>query len=416
MDISVETNWMEKYQVSPESGKDAPKLIVQQHSASEQSSVLSDWKQLEERLNSNSLTTSSLWTKVWLNHYGDLVPHRFFVARQNEITRGICLLTNCDEQEGPFHFNSLRLGTAGEPEDESVCVEYNGLLVEDRFQTEFVRGLLNIAEQDPNWDQFDLDGFTKDTAEQIASLQPDFRLQTRKSRFFDLQQARESDTDIISNLGKSTRANIRRQLRKYSDLKLEWAESISQGESILSELIELHQNRWTDLGKTGSFASLRFEQFQTELMVQLLPTNQLNLVRVSQQGKTIGCLLLLVDNNRLLDYISGFAPFEKQSSPGLITHYLCMEEALRRGYDAYDFLVGEYRHKKNLSTNSTELVWGCWRRPRLKYRLVKTIRALRNQLSRAHRFPRFQQTHHSAIASNTEICDDKQHPKGDESL
>jgi len=47
------------------------------------------WRRLEAALGQNSLLNSWLWTRPWLDHYGDLVPHRFLVARVSGETTGV---------------------------------------------------------------------------------------------------------------------------------------------------------------------------------------------------------------------------------------------------------------------------------------------------------------------------------------
>ena len=121
-----------------------------------------------------------------------------------------------------------------------------------------------------------------------------------------------------------------------------------------------------------------FREFQEELITRLFLEDRCVLFRVRHEGTTVGCLMLLVDQNRLLDYLSGFVSFELKPSPGLVTHQQCMQAALDRGYDAYDFLVGDKRHKANLGTDSTELVWVTLARPNWKQRLMKCVKAARN--------------------------------------
>ncbi|MDB4731430.1 GNAT family N-acetyltransferase, partial [bacterium] len=102
------------------------------------------------------------------------------------------------------------------------------------------------------------------------------------------------------------------------------------------------------------------------------------LFRVQHEEQTVGALMLLVDQNRMLDYLSGFADFSEKPSIGLITHYLCMEEGLKRGFDAYDFLVGEKQHKDNLSTHKNQLCWLSYSRPSMKNSTMKTLRKVKH--------------------------------------
>ncbi|MCA9025990.1 MAG: GNAT family N-acetyltransferase [Planctomycetaceae bacterium] len=343
--------------------------------------MLVKWHELERRIGSRQLATSRVWTETWLRHLGDVTPSEFVIAEQDGITRGICLLTHSGiHSKGPLPINSLHLGTAGDPPEDGVWVEYNGLLVEEAFRHEFVRELIRIAALDESWDELHLDGFSREQAQELIDQLPGIEITTRPSPYFDLRAAREADGEILPHLGRSTRSNIRRRLREYGEVTCEWVDNPTQAEEVFSELISLHQARWKSDGKPGLFSSQRFQDFQLELMTRCLDDGRVVLFRVSQGERTVGCLMLLVDNNRLLDYLSGFAPFDQFASPGLIVHFLCMTEAQRRGYDAYDFLIGEHQHKRNLSNAEAELIWATWRRPRLKYKLLDAARYLKKIL------------------------------------
>ena len=48
---------------------------------------------------------------------------------------------------------------------------------------------------------------------------------------------REIGGDLISHLGKSTRSNIRRRLKKYGTLETEWATNLTQADEIFTVLM-----------------------------------------------------------------------------------------------------------------------------------------------------------------------------------
>jgi CelD/BcsL family acetyltransferase involved in cellulose biosynthesis len=250
-------------------------------------------------------------------------------------------------------------------------------LVEPDVSNEFPKALMEHLQQDDRYQQVGLDGFEQSELLALSDRLPQVEVRTRASKFFNLQQAREQETEAIALLGRSTRSNIRRKLRDYGSLDVEWADNLEQATDIFNELIELHQARWQADGAPGAFSSPRFREFQHALIVQLFPKERLVLFRVRHQGETVGCLLLLVDRHRLLDYLSGFAPFDKKPSPGIITHYLCIEEALRRGFHAYDFLVGDKRHKDNLSTDENQLAWATWKRPCWQNTVIDSLRNMK---------------------------------------
>ncbi len=336
------------------------------------------WSRLSHRLENSSMATHPAWVQSWIDNYGDEVPFRFLVGEADDQVRGIALLTAGIEQKyGPFPVKTLHVGTAGEALQGTIKVEYNRLLVEPEYSQAFLNGLVNTISNDTSWEVFNLDGFAEDELRPWKTHFPNSAIRYRDSLYFDFEEAREKNSDVISQLGKSTRSNIRRRIKKLGKLETEWATNLAQSAEIFEELVELHQERWNATGEPGAFANPKFLNFQRQLIVQLIAEEKLVLFRVRHESKTVGCLMLLVDQNRMLDYLSGFESFEKYPSIGLITHYLCMEEALKRGFSAYDFLVGEKQHKNNLSTHCNQLCWLTFNRPSLKTKTVKTYRKMK---------------------------------------
>lgn len=345
------------------------------------------WRRLEQKLGHPSLFSSWQWTRTWLNHYGDLIPHRFLVAKVNGEPVGVCLVTEgAGQQEGPLPVRTRHIGTAGEPENDSVYIEYNRLMVDPAHRARFAAEIYNHIANDPDWDRFHFDGLTSDDADLLASQHPGFVIETVPSHFFDLRQAREAGTDVISRLGQSTRKNLRTNLRDYGSLETDWAEDEEQAECILTDLIRLHQDRWKASGKPGVFASKHFLSFHRDVIRQLLPLEQVVLFRVRKGEQVVGCLYSFVEQNRMLVYQCGSEPYSANKlSPGLVTDYLLMEEALRRGFDAYDLLAGTSQHKQKLSTSTNTLVWGTLQRPRFKFAVLDTLRDIKRRFGRPPR-------------------------------
>lgn len=345
--------------------------------------ALSIWRKLDFRLRNHSVTNCATWVESWLAVYGVNLEYQFLVAEAHGITQGICLVVyGAGQKVGPCPVRTIHLGTAGERQPGSVCVEFNRILVEKSVSGEFVSLIVQHLHQLKGWDQIRLDGFAEQDLQDWTSYFPGAEIRSRESRYFNFRPVRQSGQEVIDSLGKSTRANLRRRLRQYGELDCEWARTLEQAENILQELIALHQARWTAVGQPGAFASEQFRRFQTSVALKLHLEEKVVLFRVRHQGETVGCLMLLVDQNRLLDYLSGFADFNHKPSPGLVSHYLCMEEARCRNFAAYDFLVGEKRHKENLSNATGQLCWLTWSRPTLKMKAISAIRTLKQRLSK----------------------------------
>ena len=355
------------------------RLSMEIHESSNAPQVMRDWKQLDERIGQGALMSCYEWTQTWLKHYGDFVPHRFVAGRCDGRVCGICLVTQgVGQKDGPIAIETRHLGTAGEPEADSVCVDYNRLLVEEPWRSEFINGVADIVLSDPDWDEFRLDGFLPDEIDPLVNQSDVFQLRERASLYFDLKSARQLSNSAISRLGNSTKKTIRKNLKAYGTLTEEWAESVEQAESIFDDLVRLHQARWNAVGEPGVYASERFLNFHRDLISKLVGTGQVVLFRVSRGDQVVGCVQLLIDRNRALCYQGGSAAYDDTSSPGLVVDYLCIEQCLRRGFDAYDFLGGDTFHKRRLSTDSNQLVWASRRRPRFKSAALDTLRTVKS--------------------------------------
>ncbi len=259
-------------------------LSVQLVPSSSSATLLADWADLEQRIGSQALACSAAWTRTWLANYADLVPHHFVVARVNDQLVGVCLLTEGVGQfDGPFRLRTLHVGTAGEPDADSSCIEYNQILVEPRFRKAFVEKLLELVDRLPGWEEFRLDGFSTEDAGPLLSARTDWNVRRVECNYFDLQLAHDARTDALAQFGYATRKNLRKNLKALGNVTTEWAETPEEARSILADLVRLHQQRWNAAGYPGVYASPRFTKFHEQLIDALLPTGQLALFRVTAE-------------------------------------------------------------------------------------------------------------------------------------
>lgn len=352
--------------------------------ASDRLFALGEWQTLEARLSDVPLMCSVDWTTAWLDAFGDLIPHWFVLARceQTKQVVGACLVTSgVGQKDGPIPIRTLHLGTAGEPEADSVCVEYNDLLVEESARTEFCRLLWGHFKQKAGIDQWNIDGADVQLITEFngVSNRP-LTCREEVAHWFDLTVPRQKGTTVLDELRSATRRKVRRNLKAFEELTVDWSSSLEDATDIFSELVELHQARWNAIGKPGSYSSARFVRFHEALLARLVPTQRLFLIRVRDGSRTVGCLHLLNDRNRILLYQCGWASTDTQCSPGVVVDYLAMEECLKRGFDAFDFLAYETQHKRHLSNRSTPLIWAHERRTRLKFALLNVARGLKRKL------------------------------------
>lgn len=319
------------------------------------------WRQLEA-VAGCGLATSWDWVATWLLAYGTVVPYQFAIGEGPAGPCGIALVTQgVAQRRGPFPVRTVHLGTAGEPPGHGVCIEFNRLLVLPGQRAAFATALLT-ALRDQRWDVLELNGFAVDDAEPFVRAEPRFAVARFPAYGVDLKTMRESGQPVLSTLPKSTAAKIRKDVRRfqerYGPIRTHWAETVDEALSAFHEMIPLHQERWQRAGQPGVFASPAFTAFHEALIRRLIPKRGVVLFRAYAGDHLLGVFYGLVDDRMIQHYQWGLPHFEDRAlAPGYVVAALCMEEALARGYDEINWLKGEIRYKRELSTVRRELVW-----------------------------------------------------------
>jgi len=259
------------------------------------------WQELERPVRP-PLAASWRWTETWLEHFGDLVPHRFAVAEVAGSAVAVVLVTRgVGQRRTGVPVRTLHLGTAGEPAGDSVFVERNGLLALPEHRAAVVDALLLALDAERGWHELVLDGFTQEEASSFLTARPfDARLEV--SRTFDLRAADGTGGEVLPLLSAKTRAGFRRSLKRLDVVAAEWAEGRDQARQFLDELIELHQRRWESRGERGVFASPRFTAFHRALVDRLVDAGEIGLFRIRDANFTLSCLYGFIEGDRLMTY------------------------------------------------------------------------------------------------------------------
>lgn len=340
------------------------------------------WRALEEQLPAARLTISWLWTETWLEHYGDVVSHRFLVGEPEGGGEPAGIALVCDGvplAPARLRPRTLHLGTAGEPYGETAWVERNGLLAEPGEGAAFAAALLGEL-REGSWDRLQLDGFQPDDLALLTAAEPGFEVETLETPIADLTGGFDDD-GVLAALSSSARRRARQTLRAFGELECEWAADVPRALELLDELAVLHQERRTAAGDRGAFASARFTAFHRALIERLGPERAM-LVRVrrAQGGETVGCLYGHVEGDRLLFYQSGLRHYEDNKlRAGVAVHALAMRACAQRGIATYDFLAPPDRYKTEMATGAEALAWARLERRTPRTLLANAQRAVRRR-------------------------------------
>ncbi len=327
------------------------------------------WQKIEKQVSSQCLTSQWKWVDTWLQIYKETVDYWFVIAAIDNIPCGITLITKEKERHLPFPVKAYHIGTAGEAFKDRIGMVNNRVLVIEKYKPAFYTGLIEIIKSSFDWEEIVFDEFNQEESDTVLNVLQEksyaFHIDKHPVLFYDF--IKFSKTPVLETLSKDTRYKLRRSMKLLdNDLQIEWAEKASHALDIQRELITLYNATWKKLGKRSMFDSKRFTKFQEIIIPKLLRYKSVILFRVrSKKIGTLGCLSLFVDNGVAYGYQLGFNDVfnlqlgqvnNKRLRIGYILHTLCMEECRKRGIKAYNFSLGIYPYKKDLSNAESEVV------------------------------------------------------------
>jgi len=151
--------------------------------------------------------------------------------------------------------------------------------------------------------------------------------------------------DVVpANTLRKLRMNRNRAIRS-GGYAIETAQ-LASVQSLLSDLVRLHQARWAAQGEPGALADPAVLGFQRDAAPALLQAGLLRL-QVLQIGGEVAaaCYALLAGRDRILFYLSGFDSAHSFISPGTLLLAAMLEQAVTEGRREADFLRGREAYK-----------------------------------------------------------------------
>jgi CelD/BcsL family acetyltransferase involved in cellulose biosynthesis len=145
----------------------------------------------------------------------------------------------------------------------------------------------------------------------------------------------------LSDLAPSMRYKIRSERRKLQKCGNVMVSKVEHGEDLprgFEELTRLHKKRWESRGMEGAFSHEQFVQFHKRIMPLMLKKGHLELMLLSENSNSKAVLYNIVYKNKIYFYQSGIDTADRKAAFGYVLHSYCIEEAIKRGIEEYDFL------------------------------------------------------------------------------
>jgi Acetyltransferase (GNAT) domain len=294
--------------------------------------------------------------------------------------------------------NSIGFNESSSEKLKFVTPEINGLYLLDSMTSEidftnyFAQTVSMLSAKFNDWDEIRLGALPANFAlslrtwaakENLGVVEVDIK-RTYQVNLSDLRARK------INNYIESRSSNTRAQLRKakrfiensMGEIHVEKAGSLEQLRDWFESLKLLHKARWRDTADGSGFASDTFNEFQDSLADRAFAQGLIDVWRVKAGSTVLAYLHFFTNANKAYFNISGINyDVPNACRPGLVSHWLVIQQYLDVGFDQYDFMVGTSQYKESLSTDTSNLHFLTIRKKSLAF-LIET------QLRQAKRFLR----------------------------
>ncbi|MBI5164916.1 MAG: GNAT family N-acetyltransferase [Magnetospirillum sp.] len=301
-------------------------------------------------------------------------PPLLVTAERRGVVVGLGLLGR-RRGRNPLRTPSLHLNQTGNPVEDGVMIEYNGLLARRGDEAAVATAVLRTLAARGDWRELHLGGVGPDVAETCTGLGLGIRVMARSAAPFATLAA-----DPLEALSRNSRQQIRRSLRLYEErgaLTVSRASGIAEAWAWLDDMAAAHTATWQARGRPGAFAAPSFRRFHRALIA----AGNTDLLRIRAGSEEVGILYNLRHRNVAYSYQSGLHyPADERLKPGLVSHILAMGHYAAEGLTTYRFLAGDSRYKSSLATGKDDLLWLAVHRHDLPHRLEAAARAVAGRL------------------------------------
>ncbi|QUJ69322.1 GNAT family N-acetyltransferase (plasmid) [Photobacterium sp. GJ3] len=382
------------------------------------------WMALEARAEPN-LFLSWLWIGTWLDCFVD--DYYVVLARNDDTTVGLGIIVIKAKKLATLNVGrQFCLHRTGDPFMDQIWIEYNDFLL-DSSVAALVRPLMTacVMANMKGTDTFvvgaseALDFLGCDVAEtgtlavngvygtdtlmvlaDGSVVQPEREVVWDSTAYrLDFSPLRAENQTLDRYLSRNARYQIKRSLKKYQalgTLKITTASSVTQGLHFFEHAAEHHLKRWGRSPHQSGFANPNFLHFHQELIRRGFPKGQVVLHHLQAGQHDLGVIYNFHYDHWVHFYLSALnyeapapcvdakgneeANGDRHLKPGLVAHYLLIEEAMAKGFAGYDFMGGQSRYKQTFANQTVGLAVYHYRFPHVVYAMKKVIRGLKRRV------------------------------------
>lgn len=373
---------------------DVDTLKIQVFDTEDSFEVLEDpWNDLSKRVHGH-IYTCNKWAECWWRYFGKNSQRSLFLLTVWNLDELVALAPMYlgYSKFGPFVIERRLqiIGSGGSPNEQFGYLDDYGIsdfldfLVDETYADEVADLLIHFfysESQNINQVTFHQAGddsfIMKYLHPRMDAVGIEYELQhTDTCPFIDL-----GGQNSIAKYIKQVKSNARRRFRQTKraigtdeGFAIESIELSNEIEPAVEQLIELHQNRWNQIGFPGVFHDKRFTGFFREIVSTAHSNNWLWFKQARDESGVCALRMILKYNDRYYDYISGFdndCPSSKYR-PGIGLLLDLVEEAIENNVDRIELLRGEEGYKYDFTSQNFEN-WRVTFSPETKKNSIATL-------------------------------------------
>jgi CelD/BcsL family acetyltransferase involved in cellulose biosynthesis len=321
---------------------DAP---VQVLADSEFERLAPEWDELLSQSYDNRLFYTSLWHRVWREHFGR--EEAYLVTSRDADGTLVGLLP----LQISVHEGTRVLSLTG---DHNV-MDYMDALALKSAARQILSGLWEQALRDLDWDELALHHVPSGSPllDALEDATPGMDFAAGQEEVCPVALLCSSWDGYLQMLSKKQRHEIRRKLRRAQEgAEWEWrhAGTLEDLDRDLPIFFRLHE---ASAREKQRFMTERMRAFFHSLAAAMLREGYLRLGIFRRDGEDIAATLSFLYRERFQLYNSGYEPSQAAHSPGIAAVALSMQDAIEEKASAFDFLSGDEPYKYQFGATNT---------------------------------------------------------------
>jgi len=193
----------------------------------------------------------------------------------------------------------------------------------------------------------------------------------------------DSFTAYLAGLKPRMRTKIRQALRnaKANGARYARCDDTNVLEGRLSEMFDLHEQRWVAVGQDGAFADLRRRHFYRSVGRLAMARGALRLTYMVWRGRRVAYQFGIIEGDRYYQMQEGYDPEFTDLRLGVALRAMSIERLIEEGVRHYDFMGGDSSHKRDWGGVPRPCTTIAFALPRWRAKLAYGLRALLDRRS-----------------------------------